>query len=85
MRTAYHEYVTTRDLVASIERDLIAPASKARDTSAYAYRAGSTTLLELLDAQRAFNDTMQSYVDARASLRRAIARLNAAVGTEVAQ
>lgn len=83
VRSAYHEYVTTSDLVASIERDLLAPATRARDTSAYTYRAGAATLLELLDAQRAFNDTMQSYVDAQAGLRRAVTRLNAAVGTEV--
>jgi cobalt-zinc-cadmium efflux system outer membrane protein len=83
VRGAYHEYVITSDLVASIERDLLAPATRARDTSAYTYRAGAATLLELLDAQRAFNDTMQSYVDAQASLRRAATRLNAAVGTEV--
>ncbi|MFI5178086.1 MAG: TolC family protein [Vicinamibacterales bacterium] len=83
VRSAYHEYETTRDLVASIERDLLTPATRARDTSAYTYKAGGTTLLELLDAQRAFNDTMQSYVDARASLERAVTRLNAAVGAEV--
>ena len=41
-------------------------------------RRGGGTLLELLDAQRAFNETMQTYVDAQANLRRAIARLNAA-------
>ena len=85
VRSALHEYETTRDLVAAIERELLAPAAHARDVSAYTYKAGGTTLLELLDAQRAFNDTMQSYVEAQAGLRRAIARLNAAVGTEVAQ
>jgi len=83
VRSALHEYETTRDLVAAIERDLLKPAAHARDISAYTYKAGATTLLELLDAQRAFNDTMQSYLDAQAGLRRAIARLNAAVGTEV--
>jgi outer membrane protein, heavy metal efflux system len=83
VRSAYHEYATTRDLVGSIQRDLLKPATRARDTSAYTYRAGGATLLELLDAQRAFNDTMQSYVDAQASLRRAITRLNAAIGSEV--
>ena len=83
VRSALHEYETTRDLVAAIERDLLKPAAHARDISAYTYKAGGTTLLELLDAQRAFNDTMQSYLDARAGLRRAIARLNAAVGAEV--
>jgi outer membrane protein, heavy metal efflux system len=83
VRGALHEYATTRDLVAAIERDLLKPAAHARDISAYTYKAGGTTLLELLDAQRAFNDTMQSYLEARAGLRRAIARLNGAVGTEV--
>ena len=83
VRTAYHEYVTTKDLVDSIERDLLHPATTAREISTYTYRAGGSTLLELLDAQRAFNDTMQSYLDAQANLRRGASRLNAAVGTEV--
>jgi len=83
VESAFHEFSTTRDLVASIEADLIGSATRARDTAEYTYRAGGGTLLELLDAQRAFNDTMQSYVDAQASLRRAATRLNGAVGTEV--
>ena len=83
VRIAYHEYVTNHDLVDAIEHDLLKPATSARDISAYTYRAGGTSLLELLDAQRAFNDTMQSYLDAQASLRRAASRLNAAVGAEV--
>jgi len=80
---AFHEYAVNRDLVSAIEHDLIAPATSARDISTYTYRAGGTSLIELLDAQRAFNDTMQSYLDAQAGLRRAMARLNAAVGSEV--
>jgi cobalt-zinc-cadmium efflux system outer membrane protein len=85
VQAAFHEYVTTRELVADIEGALIQPATKARDTSAYMYRSGGTSLVELLDAQRAFNDAIQGYVDARAGLRRAATRLNAAVGTEVVQ
>jgi outer membrane protein, heavy metal efflux system len=83
VQTAFHEFVTTRDLVADMQRDLLPPATSARDIAAYTYRAGASSLLELLDAQRAFNDSMQSFLDAQASLRRAAARLNAAVGTEV--
>ena len=83
VQAAFHEYVTMRELVASIEGSLIKPATKARDTSTYMYRSGGTSLIELLDAQRAFNDAMQGYVDACARLRRAATRLNAAVGTEV--
>jgi outer membrane protein, heavy metal efflux system len=83
VRSAHHDYTVTRELVAGIERDLLVPAGRARDISSYTYQAGGGTLLELLDAQRAFNETMQTYVDAQANLRRAIARLNAAAGTEV--
>jgi cobalt-zinc-cadmium efflux system outer membrane protein len=83
VEVAFREYAANRDLLAAIERDLIRPATSARDVSAYTYRAGGSSLLELLDAQRAFNDTMQSYLDAQAGLRRAAAHLNAAVGTEV--
>jgi len=85
VRSAHHEYVVTRELVSGIERDLLAPAGRARDISFYTYKAGGGTLLELLDSQRAFNETMQTYVDAQANLRRTIARLNAAAGTEVAR
>jgi cobalt-zinc-cadmium efflux system outer membrane protein len=85
VRSAYQEYATMRELVASIERDLLKPATSARDISTYTYKAGASTLLELLDAQRAFNDTMQSYVDAQAGLTRAVSKLNAAVGEEVAR
>jgi len=83
VRSAHHDYTVTRELVAGIERDLLAPAGRVRDISSYTYQKGGGTLLELLDAQRAFNETMQTYVDAQANLRRAIARLNAAAGTEV--
>jgi cobalt-zinc-cadmium efflux system outer membrane protein len=83
VRIAYHEYVAGRDLVSGIERDLLKPATRAREIAAYTYKSGGSSLLELLDAQRAFNDTMQSYVDAQAGLGRAAFRLNAVVGTEV--
>ncbi|HEY2907645.1 MAG TPA: TolC family protein [Vicinamibacterales bacterium] len=85
VQSAYHEYVETRGLVLGMERDLLQPATSVRDIAAYTYRTGGSTLLELLDAQRAFTDTMQSYVEAQASLRRAVARLNTAVATEVVQ
>lgn len=85
VQSAYTEFVTSRDLVASIERELLRPATSVRDISAYTYKAGGSTLLELLDAQRAFNETMQSYLDAETARRRAATRLNAAIGTEVAK
>jgi cobalt-zinc-cadmium efflux system outer membrane protein len=83
VKTAYQEFRSARDLVESIERDLLKPAETARDTSAYVYRTGASTLIEFLDAQRAFNETMQSYQEAQAQYRRAVIRLNTAVAKEV--
>jgi outer membrane protein, heavy metal efflux system len=81
--TAYEEFVSARDLVESIERELLGPAQKARETAAYIYRAGASSLIEFLDAQRAFNETMQSYHEAQADYRRAVIQLNASVGQDV--
>jgi hypothetical protein len=39
----------------------------------------------LLDAQRAFNETMQTYYEAQGAYRRALLRLNNSVGEEVVQ
>jgi cobalt-zinc-cadmium efflux system outer membrane protein len=83
VRAAFEEYQTTAALVAGIEHDLLDPARQARDIATYTYRAGATTLVEVIDSERAWIDANQSYHDAQADYRRAVAHLNAAVGTEV--
>ena len=85
MRAAHDEFVSARELVRSIEGELLQSAREVRDAENKRYQTGAISLLEFLDAQRAFNDTMQSYLDAQASLRRAASRLNASVGKEVAR
>jgi outer membrane protein, heavy metal efflux system len=80
--TAYAEFESSRALLTGIERDLIKPATEARDSTTYMYQAGATTLLEVLDAQRAFNDTMDTYYSARAAYRRAQAKLALVVGKD---
>ena len=47
------------------------------------YKTGASTLLDVLDAQRAFNETMSAYYGAQASFLRAARRLTAAVGQEL--
>jgi cobalt-zinc-cadmium efflux system outer membrane protein len=83
--TAYAEYESSRSLLTGIERDLITPATEARNSTTYMYQAGATTLLEVLDAQRAFNDTMDTYYTARAAYRRARAKLALVVGRDATQ
>ena len=83
--TAYQEFDTARQLVAEIERDLLQPSEEARTTTAYVYQAGATSLTDVLDAQRAFNETMSAYYGAQAAYRRAAIQLSSVVGQEVIQ
>jgi len=83
--TAYREYETARGLIEEIERDLLKPSQEARDTTAYVYQAGASSLTDVLEAQRAFNETMSTYYGAQADYRRAVTKLATAVGQEVIQ
>jgi cobalt-zinc-cadmium efflux system outer membrane protein len=80
--TAYQEFESARQLLADIERDLLGPTMEARAGVTYVYQAGATSLLDVLDAQRAFNDTMDTYYSAQAAYRRAQARLSLAVNKD---
>jgi outer membrane protein, heavy metal efflux system len=80
---AYREYETSRQLIGDIESDLLGLSQEARDTTTYVYQAGAGSLLDVLDAQRAFNETMSTYYEAQADYRRAVSRLASVVGEEV--
>jgi cobalt-zinc-cadmium efflux system outer membrane protein len=83
IKVATEEFQSSRNLVESIEREMLQPATQARDTVAYTYRSGASSLVEFLDAQRAFNETMQSYYETQANYRRAVMKLNVTLGKEV--
>lgn len=82
---AYQRYLTARGLLGSIEGTMIEQAREVRDTTEYAYKRGDATLLELLDARRAFNETMQSYHEARAEYARALYLLDSVTGKAAQQ
>jgi len=83
VRGAVEEFVSARDLVQSIEGELLRTAREVRDSENQRYQSGAASFLDFLDAQRAFNDARQSLNDAQATYRRAVIHLHAAVGTEV--
>ena len=83
VRAAADEFVSARELVKSIEGELLRIAREVRDSENQRYQSGASSFLEFLDAQRAFNDARQSLNDAQATYRRAVIHLHAAVGTEV--
>ncbi len=78
--SAYADYTTARDIVATIEQQMLAEARQVRTTTEYSYRAGEASFLEFLDAVRAFNETMQDYNEARAAYARSLYALDALTG-----
>lgn len=80
---AYRQYTVSRQLLASIESDLLGKAKSVRDTTEYSYRRGEASLVEFLDAQRAFNDAMQIFNEARASYTRSLYLIDTVSGATV--
>jgi cobalt-zinc-cadmium efflux system outer membrane protein len=81
--SAFEEFESARQLLAEMEGDLLKPVADARAGTAYVYQAGATSLLDVLDAQRAFNETMDTYLSAQAAYRRAEARLGLVTGVDL--
>ena len=83
VRNAWLQYATSRELLESIEHDLLDQAREVRGTMEYSYRRGEASLVEFLDAQRAFNDARQSYNDARADFARSLYTIDSISGKAV--
>jgi cobalt-zinc-cadmium efflux system outer membrane protein len=82
-QNAYQQYTTAKDLLDSFEKDMLTAARDVRETTVYSYRRGEASFVELLDAQRAFNDTMQGYNEARAEYARSLYLIDSISGKAV--
>ena len=71
----YHTALATLD---RIEQSLLPKAKDVRQITEFSYRRGEASFLELLDAQRAYNDTVQAYNSARADFAQSLYALDAA-------
>lgn len=69
-----------RARVEYIEREYLTPARESRDIVLAAYRLGSADLIDFLDAQRAFRDTLRTYNRALYERRVSAFQLAAATG-----
>jgi cobalt-zinc-cadmium efflux system outer membrane protein len=58
-------------------------ARDVRDKIEQAYKVGGKTLLELLDAERAYRDTRRTYILGQSSYWHSLHKLNAAIGKQV--
>jgi len=82
VENAYQQYTTARALLENIEANMLGPAREVRQTMEYSYRRGEASLVEFLDAQRAFNETAQSYNEARAEYARSLYLIDSVSGGE---
>ncbi|HEU0123461.1 MAG TPA: TolC family protein [Bryobacteraceae bacterium] len=83
LEKAYRQYTVAKQLLNGIETGILTKARNVRDTTEYSYRRGEASLIEFLDAQRAFNDAMQTFNDARASYARSLYLLDTVSGATV--
>jgi len=80
---AHQQYETAASLLGRIEESMLTQAREVRNTTEYSYRRGEASLIEFLDAQRAYNDTMQSYNEARAEYARSLYTIDSITGKGV--
>ncbi len=85
VRMAWQQYESATALLNRIEGDMLKRAEEVRKTTDYSYRRGEASLVELLDAQRAFNDTRQSYNEMRGAYARALYQLESIEAKNVAE
>lgn len=80
---AYRQYLVSRQLLTHVETEMLAKATSVRETTEYSYKRGEASLVEYLDAQRAFNDAMQTANDARANYARSLYLIDTVSGATV--
>ncbi len=83
VESTYEQYAIAGTMLSNLEAEMLEQSRQIRSTAEESYRAGKVSLLEFLDAQRAYTDTMQSYNDARANYARSLYAMEAATGQNV--
>ena len=66
-----------------VEENMLAKATDVRQITERAYRRGGATFLDFLDAQRAYNDTVQIRNAALADFAKSRYAIDAATGTSI--
>lgn len=80
---AVKEYQAAYITVTTDDPARLKVAENVREKIRAAYELGGKSLLEVLDAQRAYRETSQLYLTSRAHYWRSLHRLNAAIGSQV--
>lgn len=76
----FQEMQTAQRQIQVFEKGLLDQAKEAFDIAQFSFRHGAASLLEVIDAQRVYRQTLLEYAQARADYSLAFARLERAVG-----
>jgi cobalt-zinc-cadmium efflux system outer membrane protein len=76
----YQEVRTAQEQIQVFEQGLLYQAKEAFDIAEFSFRHGVASLLEVIDAQRVYRQTLLEYAQTRADHSIALARLERAVG-----
>jgi len=60
---AYHQYISSRKQVLQYSSGMLNDAQKVLDGRVYSYKRGESSFVEVLIAQRTFNEVQQSYLE----------------------
>ena len=82
---AWDQFNTARSLIESIESEMVEQSKRVREVIDFSYRRGEATFVELLDAQRTFNETMQGFNEAKAEYAKSLFVIDAITGKRVSQ
>ena len=74
---------TAREQILVFETGLLKQAQQTLDIARYSFQHGAASLLEVLDSQRVYRQSVIEYAQARTDLSIALARLERAVGGEL--
>jgi outer membrane protein, heavy metal efflux system len=77
---SFHEMQTAQRQSQVFEKGLLYQAKKALDIAQFSFRNGVASLLEVIDAQRVYRQTLLEFAMAKAAYSLALARLEQAVG-----
>ncbi|MBV9082007.1 MAG: TolC family protein [Acidobacteriaceae bacterium] len=81
--SAYATLQSTLEILRPYRAKYLEEAASIRSTVSFAYQHGAASLLDFLDAQKAYRDTELNYLNLVGSFLSAANQLNTSVGTEV--
>ncbi len=77
---AYRNYLTKQKQIYRFENGMLSESKEVFEGIKYSYQRGASSLLEVLDAQRTYNETQQAYAETLFGYAEALVELEKAVG-----